>query len=137
MLPLSYLSSHASDKALSSRESSNRGSVYRQSSSKPPSNFHQTDQSYNTRDIEFDEASMSIGSYLGRGSGRLNLQSARTQRNDRGSISTLCTDEHGSPRSSRFASSLMEVPHTPSSVQYGITHELRATESQDFLIHAR
>ncbi|KAM3152555.1 hypothetical protein ABEW05_007015 [Botrytis cinerea] len=129
MLPLSYLSFQSSNR----RSSNQRSSLQR--SSNPPSYHHQSYQTYNTRDMEFDEASLSIGSYLGRRSARLTQQSDRTYQCDRSSINTFVTEEPGSPHSSRFASSLMEVPYSYN--QFGRAHELRPSESQDVLIHAR
>ncbi|THV52343.1 hypothetical protein BGAL_0082g00330 [Botrytis galanthina] len=129
MLPLSYLSSQSSNQGSSNWRSS------LQRSSNPPSYHHQSYQTYDTRDMEFDEASLSIGSYLERGSARLTQQSDRTYPSDRSSLSTFVTEEPGSPQSSRFASSLMEVPYTYN--QFGRAHELRPSESQDVLIHAR
>ncbi|ESZ92858.1 hypothetical protein SBOR_6766 [Sclerotinia borealis F-4128] len=129
MLPLSYLSSQSSNRA-----SSHRGSSYRQSSN-VPSYYHRSYHTYDTRDIEFDEARMSIGSYLGRDSARLTQQSDRTHRTDRASLSTFITEEPGSSRLSRFASSLIEVPFGVN--QYGGGQELHPSESQDVLIHAR
>ncbi|KAF7903703.1 uncharacterized protein EAF01_006752 [Botrytis porri] len=124
MLPLSYLSSQSSNRRSSLQRSSN-----------PSSYHHQSYQTYDTRDMEFDEASLSIGSYLKCGSARLTQQSDRTYRSDRSSSSTFVTEEPGSPQSSRFSSSLMEVPYTYN--QFGRAHELRPSESQDVLIHAR
>ncbi|TEY73303.1 hypothetical protein BOTCAL_0080g00310 [Botryotinia calthae] len=129
MLPLSYLSFQSSNR----RSSNQRSSLQR--SSNQPSYHHQSYQTYNTRDMEFDEASLSIGSYLGRGSARLTQQSDRTYQSDRSSLNTFVTEEPGSPHSSRFASSLMEAPYTYN--QFGRAHELRPSESQDVLIHAR
>lgn len=129
MLPLSYLSFQSSNR----RSSNQRSSLQR--SSNPPSYHHQSYQTYNTRDMEFDEASLSIGSYLGRRSARLTQQSDRTYQSDRSSVNTFVTEEPGSPHSSRFASSLMEVPYSYN--QFGRAHELRPSESQDVLIHAR
>ncbi|KAB8297677.1 hypothetical protein EYC80_001485 [Monilinia laxa] len=94
MLPLSYLSFQSSNR-LSTRLSS----------------YHQSYQTYDTRDLEFDEASLSIGSYLGRGSAHLTYQSDRTFQTDRASSTIIMTEDLGSRRSSRFASSLMEVPY--------------------------
>ncbi|QSZ30217.1 hypothetical protein DSL72_004739 [Monilinia vaccinii-corymbosi] len=96
MLPLSYLDSQLA----------NRISTHRLSS------HHQSHHSYDTRDMEFDEGSLTIGSYLGRGSAHLTYQSDKTYLTDRASSGILITSaEPGSPGSSRrIASSLMEVP---------------------------
>ncbi|KAF7860370.1 hypothetical protein EAF04_008497 [Stromatinia cepivora] len=122
MLPLSYLSFQSSNHRSSLGQSSN-----------PPSYYHRSYHTYDTRDMDFDEASLSMGSYLKRGSARLTRQSDRTYQTNRVSSSTFITEEPGSPQSSRFASSLMEVPYSFN--QIGRAYEPHPSESQDVLIH--
>jgi hypothetical protein len=87
-------------------------------------------------DIE-DSAGMervsSIYSFIERGPARLTKDSERSARTDRTSMSSFI-ETNRSPSSSRFASSLYELPdHTSYQTR---DRELRHAESQDVLIHA-
>ncbi|PQE03809.1 integral membrane protein [Rutstroemia sp. NJR-2017a BBW] len=93
-------------------------------------------ESRELEDIE-DSAGMervsSIYSFIERGPARLTKDSERSARTDRTSMSSFI-ETNRSPSSSRFASSLYELPdHTSYQAR---DRELRHAESQDVLIHA-